>query len=123
MVHDFFTEQPVKGARVHFFQSVLLNWDDADCVRILASQALGMGTESVLMIVDYVQGHRCEKKDELLEPDLYTPATALAARACHDVKGRSRTDYQVLLEQAGLELKDVRVFTNVGQTVIIAKKA
>lgn len=122
MVYDFFTEQPVKGARAYFFQYVLLNWDDSDCVRILASQVPAMGPESVLMIVDYVQGHRWENEGGPLEPDLYTPAVALSARICHDAKGRSRADYRGLLERAGLELKDVRVFTNFGQAIIMAKK-
>lgn len=122
VVYDFFTEQPVKGARAYFFQFVLLNWDEDECVRILASQVPAMGPESVLMIVDYVQGHRWENKSGPLEPDLYTPATALAARACHDAKGRSRADYRNMLERAGLELKDIRVFTSFGQAVIMAKK-
>jgi hypothetical protein len=122
MVYDFFTEQPVKGARAYFIQFVLLNWDNSDCVRILASQVPAMGPESVLMIVDYVQGHRWEREGEPLEPDLYTPGVALSARACHDAKGRSRADYRDLLEQAGLELKEVRVFTNFGQAIIMAKK-
>lgn len=122
MMYDFFTEQPIKEARAYFIQFVLLNWGDDDVVRILASQAPAMGPESVLMIVDYVQGHRWENKGGPLEPDLYTPATALAARACHDAKGRSSADYGDLLKRAGLELNEVRVFTDFGQAVIIAKK-
>ncbi|PLB33954.1 S-adenosyl-L-methionine-dependent methyltransferase [Aspergillus candidus] len=122
MVYDFFTEQPVKAARAYFIQFVLLNWADDDCVRILASQAPAMGPGSVLTIVDYVQGHRWEAKGELPEPDLWTPAAALAARACHNAVGRSGADYRVLLERAGLELTEIRVFTNFGQAVIMAKK-
>ncbi|KAI9759118.1 MAG: hypothetical protein M4579_002565 [Chaenotheca gracillima] len=122
MAYDFFTEQPVKGARAYFIQFVLLNWDDAECVRILASQTPAMGPASVLMIVDFVQGHRWERSGGPREPDLYTPATALAARACHDAKGRSRADYRDLLERAGLELTEVRIFTDAGQAVIMAKK-
>jgi hypothetical protein len=57
------------------------------------------------------------------EPDIYTLEKTLAARACHDAKGRSRAVYQDLLEKAGLELKDARVFTDFGQVVIITKKA
>ncbi|KAJ5089395.1 hypothetical protein N7532_008079 [Penicillium argentinense] len=63
--YDFFTEQPVKGARAYFIQFVLLNWADDDCVRIFATQASTMGRDSVLMIVDYVQGHRWETRSEL----------------------------------------------------------
>ncbi|OKL62095.1 hypothetical protein UA08_02973 [Talaromyces atroroseus] len=122
MVYDFFTEQPVKGARAYFIQFVLLNWVDDDCVRILASQAPAMGPDSVLMIVDYVQGHRWETKGKIPEPDLWTPAAALAARACHEAQSRSSADYRHLLERAGLEMTEVRVFTNFGQAVIMAKK-
>ena len=81
-----------------------------------------MGPDSVLMIVDYVQGHRWESKGELPEPDLLPPATALAARACHNSLGRSGADYRELLERAGLELTEIRVFTKYGQVVIMAKK-
>ncbi|OTA55120.1 putative O-methyltransferase [Hypoxylon sp. EC38] len=33
--HDFFTPQPVKGARAYYLHSVLHDWGDDDCVRIL----------------------------------------------------------------------------------------
>lgn len=36
--------------------------------------------------------------------------------------GRSRADYRELLERAGLKLKEVRVFTNFGQALIIGVK-
>jgi trans-aconitate methyltransferase len=35
MAHDFFTEQPIKGADVYFFRMVLHDWSDGDAVRIL----------------------------------------------------------------------------------------
>lgn len=33
--HDFFTPQPVKNARAYFLHSVLHDWGDDDCVKIL----------------------------------------------------------------------------------------
>lgn len=33
--HDFFTAQPVKGARAYFLRMVLHDWSDDDCRRIL----------------------------------------------------------------------------------------
>lgn len=33
--HDFFTEQPVKGADVYFFRHVFHNWPDLYCIKIL----------------------------------------------------------------------------------------
>lgn len=35
MPHDFFTPQPVKDARAYHLYSVLHDWGDDDCVRIL----------------------------------------------------------------------------------------
>ncbi|PYH81301.1 S-adenosyl-L-methionine-dependent methyltransferase [Aspergillus uvarum CBS 121591] len=35
MAHDFFTEQPIKGARAYYFRSVLHDWDDDRCRIIL----------------------------------------------------------------------------------------
>ncbi|EOA86423.1 hypothetical protein ACJQWK_06180 [Exserohilum turcicum] len=122
MVHDFFTEQPVKDARVYCIQFCLLNWNDEDCVRILAAQTPAMGPDSVLLISDYVQGLRWENEGGPLEADLFTPAVALSSHICHGAKGRSRADYRELLERAGLELKEVKALTSFGQALIIAKK-
>ncbi|RAH80106.1 S-adenosyl-L-methionine-dependent methyltransferase [Aspergillus japonicus CBS 114.51] len=36
MPHDFFTEQPCRGARAYFLHSVLHDWPDAICQKILA---------------------------------------------------------------------------------------
>jgi hypothetical protein len=33
--HDFFTPQPVKHARAYYLHSILHNWSDEDCIRIL----------------------------------------------------------------------------------------
>lgn len=34
MTHDFFTEQPVKGADVYFFRWIFHNWSDKYCIEI-----------------------------------------------------------------------------------------
>jgi hypothetical protein len=122
MVHDFFTEQPIKGARVYCIQFCLLNWNDEDCVRILAAQTPALGPDSVLLISDYVQGLRWENEGGPLEADIFTPSVALSSHVCHGAKGRSRADYRDLLERAGLELKEVKPLTSFGQALIIAKK-
>ncbi|CAK3779703.1 sterigmatocystin 8-O-methyltransferase precursor [Lecanosticta acicola] len=125
MDYDFFTEQPIKGARVYFIQFVLLNWDDEAVVKILSSQVPAMGPDSLLVIVDFVQCHRwvnLKEDGSPQEPDLWTPSTAIAAYSCHESKGRAREDYGALLERAGLELKETRIYTGAGQGVMIAKK-
>lgn len=35
MPHDFFSEQPIKGARIYFLHFIMHDWSETDCVRIL----------------------------------------------------------------------------------------
>ncbi|KAI0543712.1 putative O-methyltransferase [Xylaria curta] len=42
MDHDFFTPQPVKGARAYFMHAILHDWDDSDAGRILDNIAAAM---------------------------------------------------------------------------------
>ncbi|RYO89405.1 hypothetical protein DL766_010432 [Monosporascus sp. MC13-8B] len=50
MTHDFFMEQPVRGADVYFFRWILHNWSDKYCIKILRSliPALKPGAKIVL---------------------------------------------------------------------------
>ena len=34
--HDFFTPQPVKGAKCYFMHIILHDWPDEDCIKILS---------------------------------------------------------------------------------------
>lgn len=55
MPYDFFTPQPVVGARVYFLRDIMHNWSDKNCTRIL--QNIGVGMEkgySTLLIDQYV---------------------------------------------------------------------
>ncbi|KAF7586328.1 hypothetical protein BBP40_009056 [Aspergillus hancockii] len=52
---DFFSPQPVKGARAYFLRDVLHNWSDAKSVQILSRVVEAMDPEySTLLIDDYV---------------------------------------------------------------------
>lgn len=42
MAYDFFTPQPLVGARAYFFHAVPHDWPDADCVRILENVKAAM---------------------------------------------------------------------------------
>ena len=50
MEHDFFTEQPVKGADVYFLRLVLHEWSDKYCVKILQNLVQAL-TPGALIIV------------------------------------------------------------------------
>ncbi|KAI1324375.1 S-adenosyl-L-methionine-dependent methyltransferase [Xylariaceae sp. FL0255] len=48
--YDFFTEQPIKGARIYYLRNILQNWSDAECAQILARVCEAMSHRSVLII-------------------------------------------------------------------------
>jgi hypothetical protein len=57
-VYDFFTPQPIKGARAYFMRSVLHDWPDEQCRKILANvkEAMEPGYSRIL-ISDCVSAH------------------------------------------------------------------
>ncbi|KAJ5716130.1 hypothetical protein N7493_008041 [Penicillium malachiteum] len=55
MEYDFFTPQPVKGARLYFLRNILHNWSDAKSAQILSRIIEAMDSEySTLLIDEYV---------------------------------------------------------------------
>jgi hypothetical protein len=54
MAHDFFEEQPVKGAQVYVFRWILHNWPDKYAVRILDALVPAMTAGSRVLILDAV---------------------------------------------------------------------
>lgn len=53
-VHDFFTEQPIKGAKFYYIRQILHDWTDDDSIRILKAILPAMGPESRLVIDEVV---------------------------------------------------------------------
>lgn len=55
MAYDFFTPQPLVGARVYLFKQIIHDWDDKKAIQILRSTAQSMTQgQSILLIDDYV---------------------------------------------------------------------
>lgn len=100
--HDFFTPQPVRGARAYYLHSVLHDWSDADCLRILRAIAPAMkkGYSRVLL-------------NEIAVPEQGAgwPVTSMdwLMMALGAMRERTMREWEGILEQAGLRV--VRVFT------------
>ncbi|GAM84864.1 hypothetical protein ANO11243_028660 [Dothideomycetidae sp. 11243] len=95
-VHDFFTPQPEKGARAYYLHSVLHDWDDASCVRILENLKPAMRAGySKILIHDFV----------VPDSGATWPTTAmdLGMMVLGSVKERTETDWRRLFKEAGLE--------------------
>ena len=54
VVHDFFTPQPIKGARAYYFRTIFHDWPDSHCRIILQHTLDAMGPNSKLLINEYV---------------------------------------------------------------------
>ena len=54
MPHDFFSVQPIKGAKIYYMHKILHDWPDTDCVRILERLRDAMGNSSKIFVNDYI---------------------------------------------------------------------
>lgn len=95
MPHDFFTEQPVKGARFYYLRQILHDWPDDKCIEILKHLVAASGPESQILI------------DEMVLPDSGVPWEAatldLTMMASLGSRERTLSEWRALLDQAGLK--------------------
>ncbi|CAN9391058.1 unnamed protein product [Alternaria alternata] len=110
--HDFFTQQPIRGAKFYYLRHIMHDWADEDCVRILSSIIPAMGSESRILI------------DEVVLPETKVPWQVammdLAMMAALGGIERSREDWVKLLESAGLKMVDVHCYDDVRFHSVIA---
>ncbi|EMD32674.1 hypothetical protein CERSUDRAFT_118699 [Gelatoporia subvermispora B] len=52
LAHDFFAEQPIKGAEVYTMRYILHDWPDAECITILSQLRKAMGPNSRILSID-----------------------------------------------------------------------
>ncbi|KAG8159678.1 hypothetical protein KVR01_010315 [Diaporthe batatas] len=112
-------DQPL-GARVYYFRQILHNFDDDACVRIQKSQTSALGPDSVVGIDDKVLP---DDKPAAGTPGIeYTAALSIKMKVMFDARERRESSLRRLLNQAGLQIKDIRKFTRFDDAVIIATK-
>ncbi|KAI4185653.1 MAG: hypothetical protein L6R41_003981, partial [Letrouitia leprolyta] len=98
--HDFFKEQPVKGARAYHLHSVLHDWDDDSCIRILLSLkgALTPNYSKILI-------------NELVVPDQGASWSVTSMDwlmlVLGAVKERTERDWRRIIEGAGLKVTGI----------------
>lgn len=97
MAHDFFKEQPVKGADVYFFRAVLHDWSDTYAAKILQAHIPALKLGAKILISEPV----------VPEPDKIPAGDALRIRANDLVMlelfnggDREMADFKRLLEKA-----------------------
>lgn len=97
MAYDFYTEQPVVGARAYYMHSVLHDWPDDVCARILARVAAAMtpGYSRLLINENVIPGTGA---------DWQATALDLMVLALLSSRERTETDWRRLLAAAGLRV-------------------
>ncbi|KAK2810972.1 hypothetical protein FQN50_002564 [Emmonsiellopsis sp. PD_5] len=100
MVHDFFTEQPVKGARAYYMHSILHDWPDEVGVKILEQLAAAMrpGYSKILI-----------NENVIPSTDAYWESTALDIVMMSLFSSQERTEKQwrKLIASAGLKIVNI----------------
>lgn len=69
MVHDFFKEQPIKGADVYLMRWILHDWSDTYAVRILRALIPALRKEAQIVLHEYIlsePGEVLTQQDKLL---------------------------------------------------------
>ncbi|KAL2147438.1 hypothetical protein VTI28DRAFT_9337 [Corynascus sepedonium] len=114
-VHDFFTPQPILGARYYYLRSILHNWDDTRAALILAAlvPALIRGWSRVLI-------------DEIVVPDqgadVWVAGQDLNMLVALGAGERTESEWEALLDRAGLRIVEVKRYMPArGSSVIVAE--
>jgi hypothetical protein len=100
MAHDFFTPQPIKGAKAYYLRNTLHDWPDKQASIILASIKDAMDPESLLLV------------DENVLPETGVPLASaqydIIMMVTYASLERTEREYTCLLESAGFEMVKVR---------------
>jgi demethylsterigmatocystin 6-O-methyltransferase len=94
--YDFFTPQPIRGAKFYYLRHIMHDWPDKDCIRILENIIPAMGPESMILI------------DDVALPETNVPwqVSAMVVMMMAALGGCERTkdDWESLLDRAGLKI-------------------
>ncbi|GAW25101.1 putative o- protein [Rosellinia necatrix] len=100
MDYDFFTPQPVKGARAYFMHAILHDWDDSDAGRILENTAVAM-TEGYSKLLLY------ESVLVRTGATLYQSVTDISLMHLISATERTEERWRALLRAAGFEIRKI----------------
>ena len=100
MEHDFFTPQPIKGARAYYLHSVLHDWSNEKCAEIIANikPAMTKGY-SKLLITEHVIPDRVNWISTTLD---------MIMMCCFASGERTVKDWEELLGDAGFKITSIK---------------
>ncbi|KAI0388943.1 S-adenosyl-L-methionine-dependent methyltransferase [Xylariaceae sp. FL0594] len=119
-VHDFFEEQPVKGADVYFFRWIFHNWSDKYSIKILKSLVPALGDGATVIISDAVlpgPGEIPRRVEQQMR------SFDLVMSAIQNARERELRDWAQLFRSADerFELRDVKRPPGSNHSLIVAR--
>lgn len=115
MPHDLLAPQPVHGARVYYFGHVLRRYDDDTAIHILQMQLPALREAHSRLYID-------ERVLEDGEGGEDAAARGVVGWAVWGVGERSEKRWRWLLDQAGMEVLEVRRLGGMDDAVIVARR-
>lgn len=111
MKYDFFTEQPIKGARAYYMHSVLHDWSDETCLKILerVTAAMKPGYSKLLINENVIPNTGAQWEATALDIMMLT---LLASRE------RTLDNWDSLLGRAGLRISHIWTVANGVESLI-----
>ncbi|KAJ4356448.1 uncharacterized protein N0V89_004481 [Didymosphaeria variabile] len=97
MAHDFFTEQPIKGADVYLMRWILHDWSDVYAIRILRALIPALKKEAKIVLHEYIVP---EPGETLTLQDRTLRIFDTAVRALTNGKEREVIDWKALFAEA-----------------------
>ncbi|KAI0838306.1 S-adenosyl-L-methionine-dependent methyltransferase [Hypoxylon sp. FL0890] len=96
-VHDFFTPQPIKGARAYFMRSVLHDWPDEQCRKILGhlKDAMEPGYSKILISDCVISDENAAWQH--VSMDIFMMAQVSS-------RERTESEWYALIESCGLKI-------------------
>lgn len=109
--HDFFTPQPVEHAKAYYLRSVLHNWLDDDCLRILRNLTPALKSGYSKVLVDEIVV--AEENASLAATSMDQLVFVLGA-----MKERTEKEWRGMFEMAGFNLVGIWRYPGVGECIM-----
>lgn len=111
---------------MYYFRQIMHNFDDETCIRILQAQLPALGPRSVVVLDDKVLPDEKPRAGSAAgtHPGSaeYTAALGIAMKVMFDAQERREAHWRRLVGAAGLEVREIRKFTQFDDAVVIAVK-
>ena len=107
---------PPLGARAYYLRQIFHNNNDETCLLILAAHLPALSPSSVILIDDKVLPDAKPATGSVE----YTAGLSLAMKAMFNALERREGQWRTLLADAGLEIREIRRYTDFGDSIIVA---